>query len=150
MTSILPPEKPRRRWPGRLLLLLLGAHVVLGVFRLPGKVWGRRLDDIAEYRQKGAARYLLECARLSGADVVEWILQHAAVNTAVLWRGTSRGSLELVPGLLAPRLVVAEDAVPAGATSYQGRTLATGTLPSGQHGVLVVEGRGDTLGLAVR
>ena len=60
----------------KLLVGLLGAHVALGVARVPGKVYGRRLDEVAAYREQGAAAFLCGRARLGGADALTWLLEH--------------------------------------------------------------------------
>ncbi|MCK5945425.1 MAG: hypothetical protein KAI24_25770, partial [Planctomycetes bacterium] len=125
------------------LFALLAAHVLLGVARLPGKAIARRVDEVDAYRRLGAARYLLDSAHLDGADAIEWLLQNTDEQAAVLWRWPADGALEFVAALIAPRLLVDERAVPAGATSFAGRTIATGTVPSGARGAVVVQGTED-------
>ena len=126
---------------GRVLVALLTAHVALGVVRLPGKVWLRRTDEIAEYRRHGAARYLLDSAQLSGADQLEWLLANTPEDCIVLWKWPCTGALEFSSALLAPRLVVDERTVPAGAARHLDRPLARGTPPgSADEGVIVLQG----------
>lgn len=132
-----------------LLLVLLVAHLALAVARLPGKVWARRLDDVATWRERGAAAFLLDGAQLDGAADLQWLLDHAPADSAVLWRWPADGAVEFVATLLAPRLLVDERAVPIGAVSHGGRPLAQGELRNGQRGVFVVQGTADE-GLVVR
>jgi len=110
---------------------------------VPGKVWARRLDDVAAYREQGAAAFLLGGARLEGAEALQWLQRHVPADAAVLWRWPCKGALEFAAALLAPRLVVDERAVPPEATTAAGRPLARGVLPDGARGVLVLEGTAD-------
>ena len=58
------------------LLVLLGAHLAPGIGRIPGRVMQRRLNEIHQYEQMGAARFLLEDAKLQGADELQWVLEN--------------------------------------------------------------------------
>jgi len=134
-----------------LLLALLAAHVLLGAARLPGKVWARRLGDIAAYRDLGAARYFLDDGHLHGAGAIEWLLANTPPDAVVLWRGDSKGALEFAPALLAPRLVVRDDACPPHASRHLDRPLARLGGNGRQQGpVLALVGRGDDLALEAR
>lgn len=134
----------RRLGPWRVALLaLLSLHVGLGLLRLPGKVWTRRVEEVADYRAKGAARFLLDSAQLGGAAELEWLLANTEPDRVILWRWPADGALEFTGALLAPRLVVDERAVPADAATFAGRRIATGTLPSGEHGQIIVQGTDD-------
>jgi hypothetical protein len=130
------------RRPGLVVLafVLVAAHLVLVAARLPGRVWARRVDDVAAYRERGAPHFLLEGAKRDGAADLAWLLRAAPPDSVVLWRWPADGALEFVAALLAPRLLVDERAVPPDATAHAGRPLAQGTLPDGTHGVLVVQG----------
>jgi hypothetical protein len=136
-------------WARRALLCCLVGHLLLGLARLPGRVLGRRFDEVAAYRRDGAARHLLGSARLGGAEAIEWLQQNVPSDTAVLWRWPADGALEFVAALIAPRLLVDERQVPVGATTCAGRTLARGTLPDGSAGLIVVQGTPDG-GLVLR
>ncbi|MEC8253417.1 MAG: hypothetical protein VX044_09400 [Planctomycetota bacterium] len=127
----------------KLLIVLLGAHVALGVTRVPDKVIGRRLDEVAAYREQGAAAFLCGRARLSGAEELTWLLEHTDKQSVVLWRWPADGALEFTSALLAPRLVVDERLVPADATVFAGRPIASGVVPSGARGAVVVQGTPD-------
>lgn len=143
--------KPRRLTGKTLLLALLGAHVVLGMLRLPGKVWARRLDEIATYQQKGPAGFFLDTAHQHGAEVVEWLLANTPPDAVVLWRGESKGALEFVPSLIAPRLLVREQSASHGSARYLDRPLARLATANGELGpVLVVVGRGNTIAMEAR
>jgi glycosyltransferase involved in cell wall biosynthesis len=132
-----------------VLLLLLLAHLAIGIGRLPTKVWARRLEEIADYRAQGAAHYLLDGARLGGADVIEWLTANTAEDSVILWRWPADGALEFTAALLAPRWIVDERCVAAGDTTFAGRPIAHGTLPTGERGLLTVQGTEDE-GLELR
>ncbi|HEB53233.1 MAG TPA: hypothetical protein ENI87_08270 [bacterium] len=128
------------------LAVLLGGHLLLGIARLPGRVWQRRVAEVRAYREAGAARFLLERAKLDGADEIEWLLANVPADHVVLWRWPADGALEFVAALLAPRLVVDERAVPDDATTFAGRPIATSAngrivVQGTEHGGLRIHGR---------
>ena len=125
------------------------AHVVWCAARIPGRVVARRLEDVASYRSLGAPHFFLD-GQQGGAEVVQWILEHVPTDAVVLWRGEVQGSLEFVPGMLAPRLIVAEGACPAPARRYLGRPLAVRRALDGTEHVIVVTGLGKSLRLEAR
>jgi hypothetical protein len=129
---------------------LLIAHVVIGAARIPGRVYGRRLDHIASYRKLGATRYFLDSKHQHGAASVRWILDNVPEDAVVLWRGDYKGSFEFVPPLIAPRLLVAEGSCPKGAAKHLDRPLASGTLADGRSGVIVLLALGADLELELR
>jgi hypothetical protein len=126
----------------RVAVLLLAAHLVIGVARLPDKVFGKRTAEIAGYRQ-GAAQHLLANARLRGGDALAWLLDAAPSEVAVLLRWPVDGAVEFAPALLSPRLLVDERHVPIGAERAAGRPLFRGTLPDGRRGLVVVHATAD-------
>lgn len=130
----------RGRKASMLLLALVFGHLAIGIGRLPARVFGRRLDEIELYQHKGAARFLLEDAGLQGAVELEWVLDNTDKRSVILWRWPSKGALEFAAALLAPRLIVDERKVPAGDTQFAGRRIATGTTPSGEHGLITLHG----------
>ncbi|MFK7739535.1 MAG: hypothetical protein AB8H80_04360 [Planctomycetota bacterium] len=139
-----PPHGRRRPRIGTVLLAVLLAHIALGVARIPGKVYGRRMDDIASYKRQGAARFLLTSAKLEGAEVYEWLLANTAVDSVLLWRWPNQGALEFASTLLAPRLVVDERQVAADAMQFAGRKIARAALDgapaNAAKGQLVLQG----------
>ncbi|MEE2888545.1 MAG: hypothetical protein VX951_14030 [Planctomycetota bacterium] len=128
---------------GLSVLVLLAAHILYGLVRLPDKVWGRRLDKIGRYQDEGAARYLFGSAKHGGADEIEWLQKNVSKEAVVLWRHPYDGALEFVSALIAPRLLVDERCVPPGTLKFVERPVARGTLPSGDQGVLIVQGTED-------
>ena len=144
------PTSPQRsaawRAPNLVLFALLGAHLAIGIVRIPSRVISRRLDDIAQHQELGAARFLTESAKLQGADELEWVLANTPANCVVLWRWPADGALEFAAALLAPRLLVDCRQVPAGSTRFADRDIAIGTTPSGEHGLITLQGT-DTDGL---
>lgn len=141
---------PRLRWP-LLLTLLLAGHVVFGAVRLPGKVWGERLADIQAYHQQGAPRFFLATEHLHGAAAIEWLLANTAPDSAVVWRGDSKGALEFAQPLLWPRLLIADPAHPLPDGRYEGRPLARLRQQDGSPGpVLALVGERTDLRLEAR
>jgi hypothetical protein len=142
--------------PGRsswttVLCALLAAHVVVGAWRLPGKVWCRRVDEVAAYRSKGPAGFFMDTDHHQGAEAVRWLLANAPPHAVVLWRGEAKGALEFVPSLIAPRLLVREDYCAPGADRYLDRPLARLPATNGEPGpVLVVVGEGGSIRMVPR
>ena len=136
-----------------LLLLLILAHILLAVQRLPGKVYRRRAEQLQDLREKGAASFFFG-RNVEAAKTVQWLLDHTPTDCAVLFRlahpNDWQGPLELANAVLQPRILYAEPRTPAGANSMHGRSFATGTLPSGNHGTLVLIAEGESLRLSLR
>lgn len=138
---------------GRLALLLaclLGIHILWGALRIPGKVYGKRLDLIRHYQEVGGPGYFLDNSHRQGADLLRFLLSETPPDCVLLWRGNARGTIEFVPPLIAPRLLVAEDSCPANATHLFERPLAQGQLADGKRGVFVLVGGEDHLRLELR
>ena len=106
------------------LAVLLIAHAVFGVLRLPGSVVARRLGEIAACAREGHARYTLRLAQQSGSDAIVQLLAATPPDAVVPIRGVRRGAIEFAPGLLWPRLCVDAAALPAGARTAAGRPIA--------------------------
>ncbi|HEX5053220.1 MAG TPA: hypothetical protein VFZ65_15705 [Planctomycetota bacterium] len=126
---------PSSRW-SLGLLALVSVHVCWGLARVPTKVLARRLTYIEAFRRDGDAAFLFGDARIQGADAVLWLREHTANDSVLLWRGTETGPIEFAAALLWPRLLVAAGAVD-GATSFAGRSFATGTI-AGRTGRIVL------------
>lgn len=142
-------EPTHSRGLRRTAIAALVLHVLLGTARIPTVVVGRRADDVEAFRQRGPVRFLLDTPHQHGADAVEWVLANVPRDAAVLYRGDSKGSIEFVPALLAPRLLVAEGLCPDGATEYAGRPIARQPASAGGR-VLVIAALGNDLRLATR
>ncbi|MBL9076606.1 MAG: hypothetical protein JNL08_03830 [Planctomycetes bacterium] len=99
---------PSSRWSWTVLALLL-AHLVWGLARVP-RVTARRAADIADYRQRGAADYLLADARLDGAPAIAELAARTGAGQRLGRRGTDRGVVEFAAALLWPRLLVTANA----------------------------------------
>lgn len=124
-------------------------HIAWGAARVPGRVVGRRLEDVRAYRGEGAARYLLRSSGMRGEDAIEWVLENTPPNSAVLWRGSKLGPLEFAPTLLAPRLVVHVSRGRGRPERYAGAPLARATL-DGREGIVTLVGDGDSIEVEVR
>ena len=133
---------------GFVLAVLIAVHLVWGAARIPGKVYGKRLQHVADYEREGAPGYLMDRrfdSHHGGADAVRWLLENTARDAVVLWEGEYKGAFELASGLLAPRLLVRADRVPTDSDSFLGRPLARS-----RSGVAVLVGRGDDVELRFR
>ncbi len=111
-----------------LLLLLLAAHLLFGLARIPHGVFGKRQAEATRYRQLGRVRYLLDTKHRQGWQEVEWLLQNTPVNSVILWRGEYKGSFELVADLVFPRLLYEASRVQPGITTLHHRPVATRVL----------------------
>lgn len=133
-----------------MLAALLLAHLAIGVFRVPGVVFARRWQDVADFRARGATGWFLAEPERRGADVVRWIVANVTEDGVVLCTGDSEGALEFVPGMIAPRLLVRAERCAADARSFRGRPLATRRGADGEPHVVVLHSRRDELRLEER
>ena len=133
----------------RILLLLILVHVLLAVQRLPGKVYGRRADQLATIQSKGLVDYHLGRDPKS-AKAVQWLLDNTKPSSVVLYRGHWKGSLELANALLHPRMLYLERAAPKTKLQVHQRPLATGTLEGQGTGTLVLANDDGSLRLTLR
>lgn len=136
--------------PSRWCWLVAGPvllHLAWGLARVPGKVVGRRLEDVQAFATDGDAAALFAANGLGGADVIAWVRAVAPPHTVVLWRGSEVGAIEFAAALLWPRLVVDAAAV-GGAGTHAGRAIATATL-EGRHGRIVLMSDRKTLRVGV-
>ena len=120
----LPPVSSSR-WSVVTALVLI--HIGWGLFRVPRVVVGRRLDDIAGYRQQGEVERLFDASKLEGAAAVSWVRENAAPDSVVLWSGSELGAMEFAAAFLWPRLVVAAHRC-VDATTFAGRKIAVATV----------------------
>jgi hypothetical protein len=141
----LPPVSSSR-WSVVTALVLI--HIGWGLFRVPPVVVGRRLEDIARYRQQGDVECLFGASHLDGAATVAWVRQHAAPDSVVLWSGSELGAMEFAAAFLWPRLVV--DAHRCGdATTFAGRKIAVATV-AGRTGRLTLVATRAAVSVEVR
>ena len=134
----------------RVLWLVLLAHVVWCVGRIPGVVFGKRIEEVREFRQQGDIRYLLARNALEGAEQIEWLRANTPELCAILFRGTRRGSLEFAAALLWPRELCAIERIASDQNYVDGKPLARGKLPGKGEGVLVLVARDHGLDLELR
>jgi hypothetical protein len=129
----------RSRW-GILLLVVLLAHLVFGLARVPHSVVGKRAAERHSYNERGRVRYLLDTKHHKGADAVQWILDNTVEDSVFLWRGQYKGSFELVAHLIYPRLLYEESRVARHIDKIHGRPVSA----------RVLVGRGNDLELVER
>ncbi len=132
-----------------VVLLLALIHIAWGLVRVPGKVLSRRIGDVREYREQGAAQFLLENNGMGGAEALQWVKDHTPQHCVVLWTGDPKGALEFAPSLIAPRLLVPIGACPPGVERYSGLPLAVAER-DGRRGRVVLVGRPDGITVEVR
>ena len=123
--------------PLLVCMVLVLAHIVWGLARLPGRVVQRRLADVQQYREGGDAAYLLPGAPAAGSDAIAWVRANTPAECVVLWRGEPMGALEFAPTLLAPRLIVEARLCPPTNQTYAGLPVARGTR-DGRSGTVVL------------
>lgn len=133
-----------------LLACLLATHLLWGALRIPGKVYGKRLDRIRRYQEVGGLHYHFDDDHRQGPDLLQLLLASTPPECILLWRGKVQGSIEFVPPMIAPRLLVAESACPTNATQLFGRPLARGQLADGRRGIFVLVSHEDGLDLELR
>ena len=122
-------------------------HVLWGLARLPTKAFGRRLEDIANYRENGGTASLLAHNRYQGAAAIAWICEVAPPDAVVLWRGQETGAMEFAAAMLWPRLLADADRVQS--DTVAGRTVATAAR-DGRTGAIVLVGAPDGVTVEVR
>jgi len=126
------------RAPANLAVVLLCAHVVLGALRVPTVVVGRRCADVANITERGAVRFHLDDDGRRGAEAVEWLLANVPDHAVVLYRGDSKGAVEFVPALVAPRLLVRDAECAADVDTWHGRPLARRAATDGGRVVVLI------------
>jgi hypothetical protein len=132
-----------------VIILLLGAHLVWVVGRIPHSVVAKRLRAIESFASRGDCTHYLDGDQLSGADAIAWVRANCAEDAIVLFDGERKGALEFAPCLLFPRLLVAASAVARDATSHAARPIAHGER-DGRRGRIVLVGHGRSLGIELR
>jgi hypothetical protein len=133
----------------RTLFVLILVHILLAVQRLPGKVYGRRADQLTAIQDKGLVNYFLG-RNPQSVKVVQWLLDNTKPDSVVLYRGHWKGSLELANALLHPRMLYLERAAPKTALKVHQLPIATGTLDGQGTGTLVLASDGESLRLTLR
>jgi len=117
----------RSPW-GTLLVVVLLAHLVFGLLRIPHSVIDKRTDELVSYGKLGGVRYLLDTKYHKGAAAVEWILENTVEDSVFLWRGEYKGSFELVAHLIYPRLLYEESRVAKYIHKIHGRPVSARVL----------------------
>jgi hypothetical protein len=133
------------RWIGILVLV----HAIWGVARIPGKVVIRRVGDVRDYQQEGAAHYFFNNGRLVGADAIAWLRENTPEQSVVLFDGPRLGAMEFLPALLEPRLFVSIKHCDPGSESFAGRPIARGE-KGGLRGAVVVNADRGSIRIEVR
>jgi hypothetical protein len=132
------------------LVALVVIHILFGAQRMY-KGLERRTQQLEHIAEKGHVDFFLHRKDPAAVPLVQWLLANTGEDAVVLLRGPLwQGTMEVVAALLHPRLVYAEEAVPAGARTVHGRPIARGLRPPLGHGTLVLIDDGAHLRLEVR
>jgi hypothetical protein len=138
---------PMRAHLHLLLWAALAAHLAMGLGRVPASVFGKRLAEVSAWQCEGPAHYLFRTTSLTGVGAVDELLRVTPADAVIVWRGETKGPMEFAAALLWPRLLIAEQSLPADATRWQGRPVAS--WPDGPGQLLLVAER-SSLRLARR
>ncbi len=131
---------PRPLWL-QLLGLAFLAHLLFGVQRIETNAFPKRLEHVSMIHDKGMIHFHLRRLSPDSVPVLEFIAENTPENAVVLFRGEPRGILELAVGLLSPRLLYQDSAIPAGAKTIHGRPVSRVTHPRLGTGTLVLVAR---------
>ena len=140
---------PQRSSPGaRWVLWLVTAHLLLGLARLPGKVFDRRLEEVAVFQKTGPESWFFRGDSLQGGEVITWIRENTPRACVISWEGERLGAMEFAVALLSPRFFVrTEDAARVAET--HGVPIASAEL-NGRRGRVTVTATRTTLEVSVR
>ncbi len=133
-----------------LAFLLLVVHLVWAAVRIPRSVFSKRLVEIHQFQEHGSLAFFHGKAPYQGLRDVEWLLAHSPDDCVVLWQGEYKGAFELLSCIARPRLFVHDTAVPADASMFLGRPLASGELADGRKGVYLLTANGESVELSIR
>ncbi len=140
-------EQPRSKLT-RWLAALVGAHLLWGLVRLPGKVINRRAEEVVVYQKAGAERWFFRGDELQGADTIAWLRENTPTSCVIAWEGERLGAMEFAAALLSPRFFVrARDA--ARVSEATGAPIATAEL-EGRRGRVTVTATREALEVTVR
>ncbi|MEM7199721.1 MAG: hypothetical protein AAF628_05605 [Planctomycetota bacterium] len=113
----------------RVAAFACAAHLLFCAARLPHAVYGKRIGEITDWSELGAAAYHLQMAGAESRRVLEWLAQELPPGQVLLWNGDSRGYLQVAAAVLAPRLLVWDRAVAPMASIAAGRPIFRGRAP---------------------
>ncbi len=138
-----PPPKLARWLPW-----LVGAHLVWGLARLPGKVVSRRATEIVTYQKAGPEAWFFRGDAMQGEEVIRWLREHTPEACVVVWEGERLGAMEFAVGLLTPRFFVRADEAERVAEAT-GLPIATAEM-DGRRGRVTVTATREKLEVSVR
>lgn len=132
------------------MALVVLAHLVVVVARVPYAAWAKRLREISAHRADGRTPFLFAASHLDGADVVDRLIASTPPDAMIAYDGDRKGALEFVAALVFPRLLVAAGQIVADQTEVAGRRIATQVDADGTRRRIVVVGDGRTARLELR
>ena len=122
LLTMKPDQSKRPLWL-QLLGLALAVHLVFSVQRIETKALIGRLDEIAEWKEKGAIEFHFGSGTET-ARTVQFLADNTRKDALILRKGTTRGLIEHAAALLAPRLLYEITATESNATEKHGRPFA--------------------------
>lgn len=137
-------EDGRRRW----LVWMVAAHLTWGLARLPGKVFDRRVAEIAAYQKAGPEAWFFRGESMRGREVITWIREHTPRSCVIAWEGDRLGAMEFAAALLSPRYFARADEAERVAAAT-GAPVAIATL-DGKRGKVTVTATRTALEVSVR
>jgi hypothetical protein len=118
-----------RYWLRLSILGMFLAHLVFGSIRLVRGAYAKRWHEVAEWQARGEIGYQFRHSDDETIRLVTWLCDSVPMDEVVLYSGEERGSIQLLAALLAPRVLVRADAVPADAERAAGGRIFRGRPP---------------------
>jgi len=131
---------------GKCILVLLGAQFLLALVRIPRTV-DKKLAEISEYQELGRSAFPFRGHAPESAAVVDQLIQSTPSECLLYYEGAWKGDLELAAALLYPRLLIRFDPERPRRDGAFGRRFARIKAGDGAARLLVIQGRGKSLGL---
>ncbi|MCA8968174.1 MAG: hypothetical protein KDC95_00270 [Planctomycetes bacterium] len=138
-------------WTPRVAWVLVIASFAFSLARIPHATWGKRLAQVREFEQLGAAGYHLGRTWPDELRIVEWIEANTPSDAVVLWRGTWQGPIEHVVASIGDRLLFDADVaggIPGSETQLLGRPVARGSF-EGKTGRVVLIATRESLSMEI-
>jgi len=136
LLTMKPDQSKRPIWL-KILGLALVVHLVFSVQRIETKALIGRLDEIAEWNDKGPIEFHVGSGTETGRTL-QFLADNTPRDALILRRGTMRGLIEHAAALLWPRLLYDIDATEQDATQAHGRSFARARHPELGEGTLVL------------
>ena len=101
----------------RVVIVLLVAHLAYGVARLVQSGYVERVREVGEWRDTDPVGWHFRNAEPETQRIARWVVDNLPADQALLYEGEVRGGLQLLAGLIAPRVLLRADLIEARAES---------------------------------